>query len=205
MNLMGEIGLSILLFAMMGFQGGAMILFTRKFLNPIPEGKGIVTLVNCWNTYVLLLIIPLIALLLFTGYYITVDITRIDLTGANLAFVLEFSGVLLIIYGTGLIVSGFFALRKNFQPGGFEPRSDDQLVNWGIYAYIQHPLYAGVLAMVLGLSLAVQSLFVAALFVVYLLLDLRAISLEETQLEKTFGEKYTAYREQVKRLVPFIY
>jgi protein-S-isoprenylcysteine O-methyltransferase Ste14 len=122
-----------------------------------------------------------------------------------LIYGLEAIGISLVLYGTALVVFGLLALRKTFQPGGFAPRSQDRLITWRIYSFVRHPLNAGVLAMVLGIALMVQSLFVIALFIIYLILVLPVISLEEKQLSEVFGEEYRSYSQKVKRLVPFIY
>ena len=104
-----------------------------------------------------------------------------------------------------MVVFGFLALRKTFQPGGFAPRAQDPLVTWGMYSLVRNPLNAGVLSVTLGLAFVVQSLFVIALFIIYLILVLRVLSIEENQLSEAFAEEYRSYSQKVKRLVPFIY
>ena len=104
-----------------------------------------------------------------------------------------------------MVVLGFVALRKTFQPGGFAPRSQDPLVTRGIFSFVRNPLNAGVLFVTLGLALVVQSLFVIALFIIYLILVIRVISIEENQLFEAFGEEYRSYSQKVRRLVPFVY
>ncbi|MFC1853123.1 methyltransferase family protein [candidate division CSSED10-310 bacterium] len=204
MHLISETGLGIILFFALGIQGIFMLACTGRFLQIKPEGQGLVKVVNCWNTLVLLFFTPVIAVLLMSDHYPALDITRIALSNW-LIYGLEILGILLIFYGTGLIVFGFLALRKQFQPGGFSPRPDDSLVTGGIFSIIQHPLYAGVLSMTLGLAFAVQSLFVLALFSIHLILNLQLLPQEEHLLEEKFGIEYQSYSQKVKRLVPYIY
>jgi len=205
MHLIGEQGLGIFLFGVLALQGGAMLVFARRFLQIKPEGQGIVMAANYYNTAMLILFIPLIAVSLIMGWYQTLDLTHLALAMPWLIYGLEAIGIALITCGTAMVVLGFLALRKTFQPGGFAPRSQDLLVTWSIYSLVRNPLNAGVLSVTLGLALTVQSLFVIALFIIYLILVLRVLSIEETQLSETFGEEYRSYCQKVRRLVPFIY
>jgi len=205
MYLLGNQGVGILLIAVLVLQGGAMLVCTGRFLQIKPEGQGIVIVENYFNTAILILFIPLIAVSLIFGWYQTLDLTHLTLAVPWLVFGVEAIGIALIICGTVIVVLGFMALRKTFQPGGFAPRSQDQLVTWGIYSFVRNPLNVGVLSVTLGLGLVVQSFFVIALFIIYLILVLRVISIEENQLSEAFGEKYRFYSQKVRRLVPFIY
>lgn len=205
MHLIGRQAVGIFLFVVLALQGGAMLLCTKKFLQIKPEGQSIVMAENYFNTAILILFIPLIAVSLITGWYQTLDLTHLSITPHWLIYGIEAIGIALIIGGTAMVVLGFLALRNIYQPGGFAPRPQDQLVTWSIYSLVRNPLNAGVLSVTLGLALMVQSLFVMALFIIYFILVLRVLSIEETQLSEAFGEEYRSYSQKVRRLVPFIY
>jgi protein-S-isoprenylcysteine O-methyltransferase Ste14 len=205
MHIMGEQGVGIFIFVVLALQGGAMLVCTRRFLQIKPEGQGIVMAENYFNTAILILFMPMIAVSLMTGWYQILDLTHLTIAIPWLIYGLEAIGIALMICGTAMVVFGFLALRNTFQPGGFAPRSEDSLVTWGIYSFVRNPLNAGVLFVTLGLSLLVQSLFVMALFIIYLMLVLGVLSIEENQLSVAFAEEYRSYTQKVKRLVPFIY
>lgn len=205
MHLIGEQGVGIFLFVVLALQGGAMLICARRFLQVKPEGPGIVMAENYFNTAILMLFIPMIAVSLIVGWYQTLDLTHLSIGIPWLIYGLEAIGIVIIICGTAMIVLGFLALRNTFQPGGFAPRSQDPLVTWGIYSLVRNPLNAGVLSLTLGLALVVQSVFVIALFIIYFILVLRVISIEENRLSEAFGEEYRSYSRKVRRLVPFIY
>ena len=205
MHLIGEQEVGILLFVMLALQGGAMLVYARRFLQIKPEGQGLVMAANYYNTAMLILLIPLIAVSLIMGWYQTLDRTHLALAIPWLIYGLEAIGIALIIWGTAMVVLGFLALRHIFQPGGFAPRLRDPLVTWGIYSLVRNPLNAGVLFVTLGLAFMVQSLFVMALFIIYLILVLRVLSIEENQLSEAFGEEYRSYCQKARRLIPFIY
>ena len=74
----------------------------------------------------------------------------------------------------------------------------------GPYAYTQHPIMLGVLAMALGEALWLRSpsLGVYALLLT-VLINLYVVYIEEPGLEKRFSEDYRAYRAATPRWVPF--
>lgn len=205
MHLIGEQGLGVFLFVVLALQGGAMLVCTGRFLQVKPEGKGIVIAENYFNTAILMLFIPFIAVSLIMGWYQILDLTRLAIAISWVIYALEAIGIASIICGTAMVVFGFLALRNMFQAGGFAPRSQDSLVTRGVYSLVRNSLNAGVLLVTLGLALVVQSLFVIALFIIYLILVLLVLSIEENQLSEAFAEEYRSYRRKVKRLVPFIY
>jgi len=205
MHLIGEQAIGIFLFVMLAFQGGSMLICTRRFLQIKPEGRGIVVAENYFNTAILMLFIPLVAVSLIVGLYQTLDLTHVPIAIPWLINGLEAIGIALIVFGTAMVVLGFTAMGTTFQPGGFAPRPHDPLVTRGIYSWVRHPLNAGVLSVTLGIALAVQSLFVFALFIIYLILVLRVLSIEENHLSEVFGEDYRSYSHKVRRIVPFIY
>lgn len=205
MHIVGEQAVAIILFVALALQGVFMMICAGRFLQVKPEGKGIVMAENYTNTAILILFIPLIAVSLIMGWYQSLDLTHLTIARQWLIYVLEVTGLVLIVLGTAMVVFGFLELRKTFQSGGFVPRIHDALVTRGIYSLVRNPLNAGVLSVTLGLALVVQSLFVFALFVIYLILVLRVISIEENHLSGTYGEDYRSYCQKVRRLVPFIY
>jgi protein-S-isoprenylcysteine O-methyltransferase Ste14 len=205
MHLIGEQGLGVFLFVVLALQGGAMLVCTGRFLQVKPEGKSIVIAENYFNTAILMLFIPFIAVSLIIGWYQILDLTRLDIAIPWVIYALEAIGIASIICGTAMVVFGFLALRNMFQAGGFAPRPQDSLVTRGVYSLVRNPLNAGVLLVTLGLALVVQSLFVIALFIIYLMLVLRVLSIEENQLSEAFAEEYRSYRRKVKRMIPFIY
>lgn len=193
MHLIGEQGLGVFLFVVLALQGGAMLVCTGRFLQVKPEGKGIVIAENYFNTAILMLFIPFIAVSLIMGWYQILDLTRLAIAISWVIYALEAIGIASIICGTAMVVFGFLALRNMFQAGGFAPRSQDSLVTRGVYSLVRNPLNAGVLLVTLGLALVVQSLFVIALFIIYLILVLLVLSIEENQLSEAFAEEYRSY------------
>ena len=78
-----------------------------------------------------------------------------------------------------------------------------QLRTAGPYAVTRHPIYTGMLAMVLGTLLMdgrLSTLLGAVAFLVYILVKMRV---EERLMVATFGDGYLAYRRRTPQLVPW--
>ena len=98
------------------------------------------------------------------------------------------------VYVLGYRFSGLVAI----QPG-------HTLVTTGLYRYIRHPSYLGVLVMTGGWALAFRSgigLVLTALFLPPLIARINA---EETLLAPYFGAEYDAWRARTSRLLPGVW
>lgn len=76
----------------------------------------------------------------------------------------------------------------------------------GLYRYLRHPSYTGLLLIVAGLGLATGSLLSLVVVVVPIFLALQyRIRTEETVLLEEFGDAYRQYCTKTYRLLPGIY
>jgi protein-S-isoprenylcysteine O-methyltransferase Ste14 len=118
---------------------------------------------------------------------------------------------ILLFVATYLVFAGFVLLKKAGQPDkkreekslySFEKTT--RLIDFGIYKYIRHPLYASLLYLTWGIFLknpdfqlfliSIAStffLFITALF-------------DEKECVKYFGDAYIAYMKRTKRFIPFL-
>ena len=109
-----------------------------------------------------------------------------------------------------LVVSTVFTLRARFSLGtmwSLAPmvKGDHHLRTHGPYAVTRHPIYTGVLGMLLGATLLSGIGQWIVLFPVGLILFEVKIRMEEQLLLATFPEEYPRYRRQVPQLVPGLY
>ena len=81
---------------------------------------------------------------------------RGDLEGPLLVLAMLI-GVLLIALGAWLMFRGIRDLRESVTPMP-KPKPDGQLVIDGIYAYVRHPIYIGMMLVAFGLEVAMDSL-----------------------------------------------
>ena len=109
-----------------------------------------------------------------------------------------------------LAASSVFTLWARFSLGtswSLAPKvqGDHQLRTHGPYAVTRHPIYTGVLGMLLGATLLSGIGQWIVLFPVGLILFEVKIRMEEHLMLATFPEQYPRYRRQVPQLVPGLY
>ena len=76
----------------------------------------------------------------------------------------------------------------------------------GMYSMVRHPSYAGILMIVSGFAALMNSLYSFLVLVVPVFIAvLYRIKVEENLLTSEFGEKYTEYKKDTKKLVPGIF
>jgi len=113
-------------------------------------------------------------------------------------------GFALIILGFAIAFSALFTLRHNYA-STLVIRENHQLITHGIYRYVCHPIYLGVLLVVFGVPVSVSStsgfLILALLFPIFLI----RIRLEEKLLLAEFGETYQEYKDTTCKLIPFLF
>lgn len=116
------------------------------------------------------------------------------------------------IFGLSLYFIGFvirwisiIQLKKEFTVD-VAISNNHKLKTNGIYKYIRHPSYLGVLMICFGISIALNS-FISVLIITIplLLLLIYRISIEENVLLKEFGKTYEEYMLKTCKMIPKLY
>jgi protein-S-isoprenylcysteine O-methyltransferase Ste14 len=111
------------------------------------------------------------------------------------------SSIALIALGLAIVAVSLRSFaRAGTTPNPVHPRKATELVTSGAYALSRNPMYVGDAVALAGLGVwlgSVPSLLLIAAFVVYI--DQVQIAAEEKALTEKFGERYAAYRRQVRR------
>jgi protein-S-isoprenylcysteine O-methyltransferase Ste14 len=103
------------------------------------------------------------------------------------------------VFGTG----GVLALGRNLTPFP-KPIEGGTLVTSGVYRWVRHPIYTGLILGTLGWSLWHANLLGVGLAVLlFVFFDLKSRR-EERWLSEAYPG-YAAYRQRVKKLIPFVY
>lgn len=101
-----------------------------------------------------------------------------------------------------LFFSASRAMGKNWSIVA-RTREDHQLVTWGPFAAIRHPIYTGLFAFMLAMAVAFGHWRGLILGVpLYWIGTWMRVSIEERMLRGQFGAAYDAYAARVKRFVP---
>jgi protein-S-isoprenylcysteine O-methyltransferase Ste14 len=112
----------------------------------------------------------------------------------------------LVLYGLGFVLMSWSrATLGRMYSGEVTIQKSHQLIKTGLYRYIRHPIYLGMLSSALGLSFLFRSwigLVVMIPIVGGLLFRIRD---EEAVLHKEFGSEWETYCQQSWRFIPYLY
>ncbi|MCB0529179.1 MAG: isoprenylcysteine carboxylmethyltransferase family protein [Saprospiraceae bacterium] len=116
-----------------------------------------------------------------------------------------YGGLMLVFAGLALRWAAVLSLGSAFTVQ-IAILTNHSLKTDGVYKYIRHPSYTGLLLYYLGLGLAMQNWLCLLLLVAGpLIAVLNRIRLEENILRGHFGEAYSDYVSRTGKLIPFIY
>jgi protein-S-isoprenylcysteine O-methyltransferase Ste14 len=106
---------------------------------------------------------------------------------------LEITGIAMFFIGGFLVMLGWSKIFNN----------KGNLVTDGIYKYVRHPQYLGILLATLSLIIYRFSPISLMLWPVLAIIYYRLARKEERDVESKFGEKYREYRRSVPMILPF--
>ena len=113
------------------------------------------------------------------------------------------SGLALIF--SGLVVAALAAwnLGRSLTPLPY-PKTDAELVTTGLFGYVRHPIYFGVILLAFGWSVYTEgTLTLCYAFVLALFLDMKSRQEEVWLCQKFSG--YPQYQKTTKKLIPHFY
>jgi protein-S-isoprenylcysteine O-methyltransferase Ste14 len=118
-------------------------------------------------------------------------------------FIGSAGGILLLMLGFLIAISGVMCLRENLTPLP-HPKERGRLIVTGAYRWVRHPVYSGIILSAFGFGLLMQcSLTLCCAALVFLFFEVKTRR-EEQWLSEKYPE-YAVYRKRVKRLIPFIH
>lgn len=113
-------------------------------------------------------------------------------------------GLVVFVFGLTIAVIAVGTLGS-FYSSTLVIREDHQLVTHGVYRFVRHPVYMGVIIAIFGIPIYVSSLYGFLIMLALIPLILLRIRLEERLLIEEFGDAYLEYKARTKKLIPFIY
>lgn len=118
-------------------------------------------------------------------------------------FAVQAVGLLLMLLGWFFAVWARVALGGNWS-GTVTVKENHVLVTHGPYRWVRHPIYSGVLLLLLGTAVVVgTAVTIMEVAAVTLALSLK-MRTEEKFMQETFGEQYRDYCQRVKALIPYV-
>ncbi|MBH1941773.1 isoprenylcysteine carboxylmethyltransferase family protein [Mobilitalea sibirica] len=100
-----------------------------------------------------------------------------------------------------LILNGWYNIYKKYWS---KKEGEGILVTTGIYRYIRHPQYTGLMLLSFGMLAEWVTIPLLILFPVIIILYVRLAKREERDMVDQFGADYEAYRKRTKMFIPFI-
>ncbi len=83
---------------------------------------------------------------------------------------------------------------------------EHKLITDGLYRRVRHPAYTGLIIAFIGIGLAMGDFIALALLTVPVTVAFNyRINIEENLMMKKFGKQYQDYRQQTKKLMPWIF
>ncbi|RDY70704.1 methyltransferase family protein [Halobacillus sp. SY10] len=114
-------------------------------------------------------------------------------------------GLVVYAIGVGLRYWGILHLKDQFTRN-VSVQEGDRLVSSGPYRLLRHPLYTGLLFIIIGFCSGLGNLYAALLCGIFMTIALlHRIKLEEAMLVEQHGERYRKWCRSRYRLIPFVY
>ncbi|MCJ2164309.1 MULTISPECIES: isoprenylcysteine carboxylmethyltransferase family protein [unclassified Pseudodesulfovibrio] len=114
--------------------------------------------------------------------------------------------LIMLSAGAGIIAAGIFFMmwgHGRFRSLGVNVPTNlpvSRLVTDGAYQYSRNPMYVGFMSILVGLGVAIGSLWMlASALLMFLYLSIYVIPREEAYLGRRFGAEYKTYRNIVRR------
>ncbi len=113
-------------------------------------------------------------------------------------------GALIFIVGLLITVNAQMTLKRNYS-SMLRIKEGHQLITHGIYKYVRHPVYSGVILRFFTIPIFATSLLGFLFALTAIPLFNYRIGVEEKMLIGEFGDEYLEYTKATWKLLPYIY
>ncbi len=114
---------------------------------------------------------------------------------------MESAWAFVMVTSSVVIFLGFFLMSKGW---GRIHASAGELVTDGIYRYVRHPQYLGLIVVTVGLLIQWPTLLTLFMWPVLIIMYYRLAKREEKEAALAFGERYEEYKRRTPMLFPLI-
>jgi len=121
-------------------------------------------------------------------FYPVIAMSGLGIFGHLLTDIMVGIGILLIIVGW----------KEIHQSGG-------KVFSKGLYSYVRHPQYLGILLITLGLLIQWVTIPALIMWPILAFAYYRLAKQEESEMEQRFGEEYAAYKRRVPMFIPLFF
>lgn len=115
-------------------------------------------------------------------------------------------GFILVIIGSLEAILGRFVLGNNWTESyEYQIKIKHELITHGIYKYVRHPIYGGLMIAVTGAFIVAKTYLFIPIFLLQLLFMTKFAKREEKLLINYFGKKYIIYMQKTKLFIPLFF
>ena len=142
---------------------------------------------------------------LLSGLFVFAQLVGLSVLPFQYTIPLQLVGFILVLIGIGVSFAARFELGHNWtHAADYQIKKEHELVTSGVYRYMRHPIYTGLIVAVIGTELIVHSFLVIPLTVLMVLAFYYQAQEEEKILTKHFGKAYEKYKKTSSMLIPFV-
>lgn len=117
--------------------------------------------------------------------------------------ILGIIGLIFCFTGAFIACWARYVLGKNWSLS-IQKKEDHQLIQTGLYKYIRHPIYTGLLLLFTGNAIIIAEYrIIPAILIIFFSFWFK-LKKEESLMIKTFGDDYHRYMANTKALIPYI-
>ena len=147
--------------------------------------------------------IQLIFLLLFFIIW-GIDILCHYIFGFSTITVGIFSFPLLILPALIFFTLSIYLVTKSHNVIFGESNTHQKFIDAGVYSWVRHPMYLGILLFCLGFLFLMVSLLSIVIWIAFFIIYNRMATYEEKELIKILGNEYLSYQNRVSKWLPRI-
>ena len=126
----------------------------------------------------------------------------LNLTPLHLKFIIKISGLILGLIGLLIVLVAILQLNKTLSPFP-TPKESGTLIQTGLYKYIRHPIYSGIILTTIGFGHFDESIWKIGIgFSLWVLFFFKSKYEEQLLLARFSG--YKKYMEKTYKFFPFI-
>ncbi len=112
---------------------------------------------------------------------------------------MEASWALVMVTSSAVIFLGLFLMSKGWSS---IHSGNGELVTEGIYRYVRHPQYLGLIVLTIGLLIQWPTIITLAMWPVLVLMYYRLAKREEREAREAYGERYVEYELRTPMFLP---
>lgn len=136
-----------------------------------------------------------VQLLLFAAYVFDIGFWKFDIPGP-----IETGFLITAVLGALVILLALIQLNTNLSPFP-SPKTNTELIRSGVYKYVRHPIYSGILILLFSYGLYTNSSYKLGITIILYALFYFKAAYEESRLEEVFTD-YKSYKKTTGRFFP---